>query len=110
MRAGNVSVEHRNARAVGIPGQRDSGRRASRSTTLAVPWSDLHSCSHRQGRLGSCRRRSPQWLGRWRVAGQQSAGAGNVGGVEDAGGEAARWAVQRRQRADVLLSLHDDTC
>jgi hypothetical protein len=97
-------------RALHIPGQRGSGQHASRSTALSVPWSDPRSCSHRRGRQRSCRRRSPQWLGRWRVVGQQCGGAVDAESVEGAGAEAGRWAVQRRQRADVLLSLDDDTC
>jgi hypothetical protein len=97
-------------RAMDIPEQRDSGQHVSTSTTLSVPWSDPRSYSRHQGRLGSCRRRDPQWPGRLRAVGQQCAGAVNVEGVEDAGGGAAHWAVQRRQRGDVLLSLHDDTC
>jgi hypothetical protein len=96
-------------RRVFVPEPRDSGQHAWMSTALYGPLSDPHSCSRRRDHQRSCRRRSPRWLGRWRAADQRREGAvASAEGVEGVGEEAGHWADQRRQRADVPLSLHHD--
>jgi hypothetical protein len=108
-----VLVWRNHVRKVYILGQPGSVQHAWTSTAPSVPCCDLRSCHHRQDRRRSCRRRSLQWPGQWRAAGRGCGDAGDAGNAEDgvaaaAGVEAGRWAGQRRQRVDALLSLDSD--
>jgi hypothetical protein len=94
-----------------VPEQPGSVRRAWKWTTLGGPLSAPRSCCRRRSRLDSFGRPAQQLPGQLLVEdlGLESAAAAAVA-VAVVAARTGCLAGQHRQRADVLLSLHRETC